>query len=299
MEQSIIDNHLKAAAAWKATIKMAAKEAREGTSLSLLAQKIEAKIIEEGAGIAFPVNLSIGEEAAHFTPNWKKEEDRVLAETDLLKIDIGTHVKGRICDGAITINLDNKFAKQIEANELALANAISVVKIGTSTDKIGEQIEDTLKSKGFKPVYNLGGHGLGEYDIHAYPSVPNHGNGGGNILEEGAIAIEPFCSTGKGHVSESIQVEIFALNEGRTVRNPHARKILDTAKKYDDLPFAERWLKRDTKIDDFQFTLGMRELMKANCFETFPGLKESKGTMVTQVEKSVLVLEDKVIVLGE
>jgi len=39
--------------------------------------------------------------------------------------------------------------------------------------------------------------------------------------------------------------------------------------------------------------------MKANCFETYPGLKETKGTFVTQVEKSLLVLEDKVIVLGE
>jgi methionine aminopeptidase len=39
--------------------------------------------------------------------------------------------------------------------------------------------------------------------------------------------------------------------------------------------------------------------MKAGCLQTFPGLRESKGVMVTQVEKTVLILENETILLGE
>ncbi len=297
MEEEIINEYKKAGSTWKSVIAYARKEAKDGVKLLDLAEKIENKIIEEDCGIAFPVNLSINEEAAHFTPTIKDE--KVLDKTDLLKIDIGVHSNGYICDGAISINLDNKHAKQIEANELALANAISVTKFGTEIDAVGREIENTLKEKGFKPVYNLSGHGLDKNNIHSNPQLPNHSNASTQKLEEGAIAIEPFASTGEGFVSESSQVEIFALNEGRNVRNIHARKILEIGKKYGGLPFAERWLRKESKLDEFQFNLGLRELMKTACFETFPGLKEIKGIFVTQVEKSLIVLEDKTIVLGE
>lgn len=300
MESEILSEYKKAASVWKSAIKLAKKNAKSSFSFLSLAEKVEGHIKSEGCGIAFPINLSINNEAAHYTPNWDISEDKTLKESDLLKIDIGTHSNGYICDGAITINLDNTHAKQIEANELALENAISVAKFGTSTKKIGEEIENTLKEKGFNPVYNLGGHGLGKFDVHTYPSVPNHGHGSDvDKLEEGAVAIEPFSSTGKGNVSEDAEVNIFALNERKNVRNIHGRKLIDIAKNYNGLPFSERQLKKDSSLEDFSFNLGLRELMKANTFETFPGLREKKGEFVTQVEKSIIVLEEKIIVLGE
>ncbi len=298
METKEINDYKKAGEVWKNAIKFARKKTVEGISLLELAEKIEKNILEE-AKIAFPINLSLNEEAAHFSPNGKKEDDRLLKKEDVLKIDLGVHVNGFICDGAITINLDNKHAKQIEANELALENAITKAVHGKPVDNISNEIEETLKQKGFKPVYNLGGHGLAKNDIHASPSIPNHSSGTTNLLEEGAIAIEPFASTGDGYISESSQVEIFNLNEGKNVRNIYGRKILEIAKNYSGLPFAERWLRKETKLNDFQFIVGLRELMKSNAFETFPGLKENKGTIVTQAEKSLLILEDKTIILGE
>ena len=65
----------------------------------------------------------------------KYNDTYLLKESDVLKIDIGVHVNGYICDGAITVNLDNKFAKQIEANELALNNAISVSEYNKPIEK--------------------------------------------------------------------------------------------------------------------------------------------------------------------
>jgi methionyl aminopeptidase len=297
MEKEIINNYLEAARIWKKAIKSSKKIFSKEVSLFESVEKIEKNILEE-AKLAFPINLSLNEEAAHFTPNWKKEDDRILKKEDVLKVDIGVHVNGYICDGAITINLDNKHAKQIEANELALENAITKAEFGKPIDNISKEIEETLKEKGFNPVYNLGGHGLGEFDIHTHPSIPNHSSGTNSLIEEGAIAIEPFSSTGDGFIHEDSTVEIFSLIEGKNVRNMYGRKILGIAKEY-KLPFAERWLRNESKLNEFQFTVGLRELMKAKTFETFPGLKENKGSIVTQVEKSLLILEDKTIVLGE
>lgn len=296
METEIIKKYESAGAVWKSAIALSQKKCKEGKSLLELASEVEALVKENGASDAFPINLSINEEAAHFTP--KYNDTYLLKESDVLKVDIGVEVDGYICDGAITINLDNKFAKQIEANELALNNAISVSDYGKPIEKIGATIEATLKEKGFNPVYNLGGHGLDKYNIHASPSVPNHSGGSSELLKEQAIAIEPFSSSGKGKVSESQSVEIFSLKKTTGVRNTPAREILKLCEKYNGLPFAERWLRKESKLNDLNFTFGLRELMKSGCLEMHSGLKESKAT-ITQVEKSLLILEDKTIVLGE
>lgn len=77
MDDKVINDYIKAGKIWKETIKFSRKKAIEGKSLLELANEIEARILEEGQ-IAFPVNLSINEEAAHFTPNGKIEDDRFL-----------------------------------------------------------------------------------------------------------------------------------------------------------------------------------------------------------------------------
>ncbi|MFA6065358.1 MAG: type II methionyl aminopeptidase [archaeon] len=300
METNQINSHKKAGTIWASAIKLAQKKAKAETNLFNLAEEVEGFIVSEGAKAAFPINLSINEEAAHYTPKWN--DIYLLKETDLMKVDIGVAVDGYICDGAITINLDNKFAKQIEANELALENAISVASFGKPVEKIGAEIERTLKSKGFNPIYNLGGHGLGKNNIHAAPSIPNHKGGSSETLEEGAIAIEPFASTGVGQVNEAQGVEIFSLEKTFGVRNPTSRKLIEIIKKFGELPFAERWLRKETEklnLESFQVSVGLKELMKSGCLHTYPGLKETKGSMVTQVEKSLLILEDKTLVLGE
>lgn len=297
MEKEELNAYKKAAEVWSKAISAARKKAKEGKLLLELAEETESAIREGGAEPAFPANLSRNEEAAHFTPKWNDTE--TLKESDLLLIDVGASVNGFICDGAISINLDNKYAKQIEATELALENAVSKTGFGKSIDAVGREIEETLKKKGFNPVYNLGGHGLARYDIHAEPSVPNHPNGSDAKFAEGVVAVEPFSSTGKGFVGETPVVEIFAEQEGARTRNAHARKILEFVKKYEGLPFAERWVRKESGLNEFQASVALRDLMKNGCFETFPGLKEEKGKMIAQAEKTVIVLENETIILGE
>ena len=113
-------------------------------------------------------------------------------------------------------------------------------------DRAGEHYS-LRRKKGFEPIHNLSGHGLGEYETHVPPTIPNDSRLDERVLEDGmAIAIEPFATNGEGNVKESQQSEIFQIDEPKPVRNPFARKILEFAKKeYKSLPFAERWLDKN------------------------------------------------------
>ncbi|MDO8647504.1 MAG: M24 family metallopeptidase, partial [Candidatus Diapherotrites archaeon] len=149
----------------------ARKHAKVGMKLLDLAECIEKEIIEEGGKPAFPVNLSANNVAAHYTP--KINDELEIQENDVLKIDIGVHVEGFIADCACTVDFSGKNQKLVEASEKALENALTLVKPGLEIGKIGEEIEKTIKSFGFNPVYNLSGHGLAKYETHAFPTIPN------------------------------------------------------------------------------------------------------------------------------
>ena len=64
-------------------------------------------------GIAFPTGCSINNVAAHYTPN--AGDFTVLKYDDVMKVDFGTHVNGRIIDSAWTIAFNPKFDRLLEA----------------------------------------------------------------------------------------------------------------------------------------------------------------------------------------
>ena len=71
------------------------------------AEQIEGKIRELGGKPAFPVNLSINEIAAHYTPAYNDE----TKADGLLKVDIGVQIEGAIADTAFSLDLtkDKKY----------------------------------------------------------------------------------------------------------------------------------------------------------------------------------------------
>ncbi|MBN1941623.1 MAG: type II methionyl aminopeptidase, partial [Candidatus Diapherotrites archaeon] len=275
----------------------ARKSIKPGQKLVEIAEKIEKDIIGMGAKPAFPVNLSINETAAHFTPAF--DDKAVFEEKHLLKVDLGAHIDGFIGDCAFSINPSNEYAKLIDTSAKALENALSIAKAGTEIGKIGEEIEKTIKSYGFNPIQNLSGHELGQYKQHAGLSIPNIAKNDSRKLEVGhAYAIEPFATPGIGTVKESSQSEIFALEEPKPIRNPHARAILEhILENYETLPFAERWIARALKLSEFQRKIGMRELLKQNCIRAYPVLKEESNAIVSQAETSIFVTEKETIAL--
>lgn len=65
------------------------------------------------SGLAFPTGCSVNFCAAHYTPN--AGDGTLLGQSDVVKIDYGTHVNGRIIDCAFTLTFDHKYDGLIEA----------------------------------------------------------------------------------------------------------------------------------------------------------------------------------------
>ncbi len=264
---------------------------RPGKKALEIAEELEKMITDSGAGIAFPVNISVNENAAHYTPS--HDDDLVIGEKDVVKVDVGVHVDGYIADTAITVDLSQENQGLVEASRLALENAIAAAKAGVSVGELGEIIGKTITEKGFKPVSNLTGHLLGRYVLHAGLSIPNVKTNDNRKLEEGmAVAIEPFASTGEGIVKEGAVTEVFMLQAVVPVRGRHARRIMETvAKEYKTLPFAERWL-YGKGMTGFQIRIGLKELVETGALRPYPVLHDVRGSLVSQAEHTIIIEKD-------
>lgn len=92
------------------------------------------------SGLAFPTGCSINYCAAHYTPNGG--DNTVLGASDVVKIDYGVHVNGRIIDCAFTLTFDHKFDPLLEAVKAATNAGIKESGIDVRLCDIGEVIEE-------------------------------------------------------------------------------------------------------------------------------------------------------------
>jgi len=255
-----------------------------GASHLTVAEHVEGRIRELGGEPAFPMNISIDEEAAHATPGIDDEE--TFGE-EMINIDIGVHVDGWIADAAITVDYSGN-DELVEASAEALDAAIETVRPGVDTGLLGDVIGRTIEGYGFNPVVNLTGHGLGHWEQHTAPNVPNRKVSQGVELEVGdVIAIEPFATDGSGKVTEGSDEEIFALDQERSIRDRAARQALEQiTEQFRTLPFATRWL------DVSRPEMALRRLKRQDIIHGYPVLKEQPGFYVSQKEHTVVVTED-------
>jgi len=277
---------------------------KKDVSLLEIAEKIEAKIKDFGGKPAFPVNLSIDNISAHYTPS---HDDKTLAH-GLLKVDFGVHIDGWIADIAFSIDLENseENKKLIQASKDALDNALKLITekrvmdkvvADISTDGIGDIISKTIESYGFSPIINLSGHSMEQYDLHSGISIPNINDKKDIKLKEGVYAFEPFATTGSGKVHEGKPSGIYELRETKNVRNPISREVLELIKKeYNTLPFCSRWL---VKKLGTRALFGLKQLEDNGNLHQFAQLVEIQGSKVSQAEQTILISEDKVIVTTE
>lgn len=265
---------------------------KPGAKLLDISDQIERFIEESKCKPSFPVNLSTNSEAAHYTPEFS--DSRIIGETDVLKVDVGARIDTYLTDCAVTVCLDSKHSKLVEASEKALANAISMVKAGRKVKEIGKEIEKIAQESGFNPIRNLGGHGIEQHELHADIFIPNFDNGDNTELEEGqVIAIEPFLTTGIGTVVEGDSLQIFQMTSENLPRSPDAREALNyIATNFSTYPFAMKWVIRGMNGQEFRARKAIADLLNNGNLEPFPVLVEKSNGMVAQSEKTLIVEKD-------
>jgi methionyl aminopeptidase len=283
-----MDDWIKAGKIAGESLKYGKSLAKPGIKLLELADKIEAKIIELGGKPAFPVNLSLNHLAAHYAP--PINDETILGEEDLLKIDVGAHVNGYVGDTALTVGSETEL---IKASEDALNAALKICEPGTKLMELGRAIQDAITGHGFSPIKNLSGHGITKFKLHSGVSIPNYDNGNETGLVEGqVIAIEPFATSGVGKVMEGKPSGIYRLSNPKPTRNPTARQLMSfMQKEYNGLPFARRWILR--KFPNASLALAIME--REGILHQYNQLPEESKALVSQAEHTIIIGDKSVI----
>lgn len=277
---------------------------KPGMLMTEICERIEnatRTLIEENglkAGIGFPTGCSLNHVAAHYTPN--TGDKTVLGYSDVMKIDFGTHVNGRIIDSAFTWTADPRYDKLKDAVRDATNTGLREAGIDVRLCDIGAAIQEVMesyeielngKTHKIKSVRNLNGHSISPYVIHGGKSIPIVKGGEQTRMEEGEFfAIETFGSTGKGYVTEDMECSHYAKNPDApktALRLARARTLLAHIDKvFDTLPFCRRWLDR---AGEEKYLMGLKTLVDSGVVTAYPPLCDQKGSYVAQFEHTFVL----------
>jgi methionyl aminopeptidase len=266
-----------------------------GASLLEVCQSVEHEIERRGGALAFPVQTSRNDLAAHYCPS--PEDTTVYATGDLAKLDIGVHVDGWVVDTALTVNVGDVPQNRalVGAASRALEAAIAVARAGVPVRALSAVIEQTIRGAGLQPVRNLCGHGVGRYVVHCAPPIPNVAGSSQDTLRAGAvIAIEPFATDGPGHVSEEGVPEIFRLDPASAAAGSPHGDVVEAIRALSGLPFARRQLAAFDRAAVDETLVWLRRHARLTAY---PPLLQKGGRPVAQAEHTVYVGPDGVEVL--
>ncbi|NVM43900.1 MAG: type II methionyl aminopeptidase [Candidatus Lokiarchaeota archaeon] len=293
MKDEWIESYLNAGKAVIAAKKLARKLIKPGASFLEIANRCEDEIINQGCELSFPINMSLNEQAAHYSP--VIDDPTLVPNKGLLKIDLGSHYNGYIADSAITFNLDEdpKLQNYIDAAQDALDAAIEIFKPGIKLYELGEVIADKIHSRGLRPIINLGGHELKQYKLHAGPFLPNKKDLSHNeVLKPGdAYACEPFATSGEGLVTNGKKSYIYRFVK-RVKKNlpyeeiSYMKKIEDLTK---NLPFSPRLLEKHNIIPKNKIPRIIDAFKRKKILDHYPILLEVTGAPVAQQEHTIII----------
>lgn len=291
---------------------------KPGIKLADMCERLENKnreLVQEAGlnrGIAFPTGCSLNHVAAHYTPN--PGDNTVLQYDDVMKVDFGTQIDGRIIDSAWTVSFNPKYDPLLEAVKEATDAGIRTAGIDVRLCDVGEAIQEVMesfeveldgKTYPVKAIRNLNGHSIGQYQIHAGKSVPIVKNGceASLRMEEGEIyAIETFGSTGRGYVIEDMECSHYMKNFDAPhipLRMQSSKKLLSHINKtFGTLAFCRRWLERP---DGGSFTVNgdngqqekymgaLKNLCDVGIVQAYPPLCDAKGSYTAQYEHTIIM----------
>jgi methionyl aminopeptidase len=250
------------------------------------------------AGLAFPTGVSRNHCAAHYTPN--AGDPTVLEYDDVVKIDFGTHINGRIIDCAFTYALNPRYQKLLDAVKDATNTGIKeagidvrLCDVGAAIQEVMESYEIELDGKTYqvKSIRNLNGHSIEPYRIHAGKTVPIVKGGDATLMEENEFyAIETFGSTGKGIVHDDMDCSHYMKNKDAShqpLRLQSSKQLLGMiSRNFDTLAFCKRWLDR---LGATKYQMALKDLCDKNIVEAYPPLCDIKGCYTAQYEHTIIL----------
>ena len=153
--------------------------------------------------------VSVNDEVIHGIPG-----SRVLAEGDIVSVDVGAYIGGFHGDCAATFpcgKISPEAQSLIDVTRQSFFEGIRYAKEGHRLQDISAAIQTYVESKGYSIVREYVGHGVGA-QMHESPEIPNYGHPGRGprLLRGMTLAIEPMVNAGTAAIKQ--------MPDGWTVR---------------------------------------------------------------------------------
>jgi len=253
-------------------------------------------------GIAFPTCISVNNCICHFSP-LTTEPDVILADGDMVKIDMGAHIDGFIAVVAHTVvvgaTVDNPVtgskADALMAAHLASEVALRLVKPGNETYEVTETVSKVGEAFDCKPVEGMLSHQLEQNRIDGEKTIiqnPSEAQRKEHDKFEFALhevyAVDVLISSGDGQGREKdAKITVYKKTEDtymlkmKTSREFYSK----VSKQFGTMPFNLRSMEEEKKA-----RMGVVECVTHKLIEPFQVLFDKEGAYVAQYKFTVLLM---------
>jgi curved DNA binding protein len=253
-------------------------------------------------GIAFPTCISVNNCICHFSP-LVSEADVVLADGDVVKIDMGAHIDGFIAVVAHTVvvgaSAENpvvgRKADALLAAHLASEAALRLVKPGNDTYEVTETVSKIGEAFDCKPVEGMLSHQLEQNKIDGEKTIiqnPSEAQRKEHEKYEFALhevyAVDVLISSGDGTGREKdAKITVYKKTEDtymlkmKTSREFYSK----VGKQFGTMPFNLRSMEDEKKA-----RMGVVECVTHKLIEPFQVLFDKEGSHVAQYKFTVLLM---------
>ena len=181
-------------------------------------------------GFPNAVCCSLNETIIHGIPT-----DYKLQDGDVIGYDIGTELDGWFGDAAITVGvgkISEVDEKLIACAKETLYEAIESIKDGMRFKELSLILENSIRSRGFVPLYDFCGHGIGKKP-HEEPEIPNYLEGknpkAGPKIKNGMVfCLEPMiCQKDSGKIILENQWDVVSADGLRGSHYEHTVAVVN------------------------------------------------------------------------
>lgn len=250
-------------------------------------------------GVAFPVCLSVNECVCHCSPLESDTTYPLLAEGDLVKIDLGVHIDGFISVVAHTVvvglvELSDRQKEVIASAWIAAEVASKLIVNGNNNTTVTTAIKQVAEAFDVRSISGTVIHQMKQFVFDGNKMVTLKDEPEQKIenctfetLEIYAIDIAMSSGDGKSkETGDRTTVHKRAVERKYALKNKSSRVFFNEInKKFPTLPFSIRSLP-----DEKAAKLGVRECVNHQILVPYPVLQEKKGDIVAHVKFTLLLL---------
>jgi len=251
-------------------------------------------------GISFPTCISVNNVVGHFSP--LADNTDVLAEGDMVKIDLGSYIDGYAAVGAHTVVIPKTGAADDtitgrQADVLMAAHAASeavlrLLRPGTKNTKVTEVIAKIAKDFNVNPVQGVLSHEMTRFVMDGENVIINRTEIDQKVDEiefapNQVWAIDIVMCSGDGkpkEVDDRVTVYKRAVETTYMLKGKLSREVLsDINKRFPTFPFTIR------AFDEKKVLFGIKECFEHNLVHRFPILHEKAGETVAHFKFTALI----------